>query len=64
MARNRVLIVDDASTARMSIARFLAARNFDVAESGSCAGALDQLRRGPWNVAIFDYALPDGTPSI
>ncbi|HEX2832656.1 MAG TPA: sigma-54 dependent transcriptional regulator [Thermoanaerobaculia bacterium] len=59
--RNRVLIVDDSATTRMSVARFLAAKTFDVAESGSCTGALDQLRRGPWNVAIFDYALPDGT---
>jgi DNA-binding NtrC family response regulator len=61
MARNRVLVVDDASTARTALARFLSTKNLDVAESGSCAGALDQLRRGPWNVAIFDYALPDGT---
>ena len=58
--RNRILVVDDDVAIRFGISQFLRAKGFDVAESGSCTGAVDHARRIPPDVAILDFALPDG----
>lgn len=61
MANNRVLVVDDEAIVRMGVADYLRSCGFEVEEAGSCSSALSALLDGGFDLAIIDYALPDGT---
>jgi DNA-binding NtrC family response regulator len=56
----RALIVDDDETVRFGITDFLNQNNFVTAEAGTCEAAVNALRDFFPDIAILDYALPDG----
>src|SRR5262245_52177491 len=57
----RVLIVDDESLMRWSLAQTLAAHGCDVVEAGDARSALAAIRTGRrrFDVVLLDYRLPD-----
>jgi DNA-binding NtrC family response regulator len=57
----RVLVVDDESLIRWSLAEVLGARGYDVVESGDARGARAAVRDTPidFDVVVLDYRLPD-----
>ncbi len=61
MPRHRILLVDDEADTRFAVGAFFEAKGFLVAEADSCAAALEQVRSVRPDVAVVDYALPDGT---
>ena len=60
MAERRILIVDDEESVRFPIRTFFAREGYDVREADSVASAVDSFRVGRPDLAILDYALPDG----
>ncbi|MBA3442081.1 MAG: sigma-54-dependent Fis family transcriptional regulator [Pyrinomonadaceae bacterium] len=60
MARNKVLIVDDEAGIRFGIRDFLESHGYEVDEAPSCQAAEQSFRHARPDVAIVDYALPDG----
>ncbi|HEX9163478.1 MAG TPA: sigma-54 dependent transcriptional regulator [Thermoanaerobaculia bacterium] len=56
----RALIVDDDETVRFGITDFLTQNDFVTAEAGTCEAAVDAFRNFFPDIAILDYALPDG----
>lgn len=60
MARNRILIVDDEAGIRFGIRDFLESHGYEVDEAPSCQAAEQSFRHARPDVAIVDYALPDG----
>ncbi|MBA3439588.1 MAG: response regulator, partial [Pyrinomonadaceae bacterium] len=60
MARNRILIVDDEAGIRFGIRDFLESHGYEVDEAPSCQAAEQSIRHARPDVAIGDYALPDG----
>jgi cyclic di-GMP phosphodiesterase len=55
----RVLIVDDESTIRQALARFLRERGFDVHECGSGPAALALLERERFVIMLCDVRMPE-----
>lgn len=62
----RVLVVDDESSVRISLAGYLEDRGFKVLSAGSAEEALEALAIEPVDVAIVDIRLPgmDGNTLI
>ena len=58
--RPRALIVDDDDTVRFGITDFLGQYDFVTAEASTCETAVDTFRSFLPDIAILDYALPDG----
>lgn len=58
---HRVLIVDDESTVRFAIRKFLARRGFDVEEADSCQKAEELFLTSSPDIVILDYSLLDGS---
>ncbi|MFO0578910.1 MAG: response regulator [Polyangia bacterium] len=57
----RVLIVDDSITVRMDLRAVLSMAGFDVTSCPSCESALAVLKVQPFDLAILDVLLPDGS---
>lgn len=55
-----VLVVEDEQIIRTTLREFLTTEGFIVAEAGSVAEALNQVRQRDFSVAICDVRLPDG----
>lgn len=55
-----LLIVEDESIIRASLAEYLQGEGFEVATAGSCRDALGLVRERNFLVAICDVRLPDG----
>ena len=60
MRRARVLLVDDDAASRFGVRDFLETHRFEVIEADSVAAAERAFRAAGPDVAIIDYALPDG----
>jgi DNA-binding NtrC family response regulator len=58
--RRSVLIVEDEAIIRKTLAEYLLGENFEVAQAGSVAEALQVARTRDFQVAICDVQLPDG----
>jgi DNA-binding NtrC family response regulator len=59
VARRRVLIVDDESLIRWSLASRLRDDGYDIVEAASVAEATAEIDRGT-DLVLLDYTLPDG----
>ncbi|HVV82389.1 MAG TPA: sigma 54-interacting transcriptional regulator [Kofleriaceae bacterium] len=57
----RVLVLDDNEAVRLSVSIFLADRGCVTEPVATVAAALRALERQPFDLAIADYLLPDGT---
>ena len=60
MPDGRVLIVDDEAAVRLPLERYFAGHGFEVTTATSVASALEAFRASPPDVALLDFALPDG----
>ena len=58
--KKTVLVVDDDSVIRNSVALYLDAKGLDVLQAEDCASAQIVFRSKRPDAAIIDYALPDG----
>jgi len=58
--RTRVLLVDDDAGIRFGLREFLTDCGFEVTEAVSCETAIQALRSGLSDLALMDFALPDG----
>lgn len=54
----RILVVDDESAIRASLAGYLEDYEFDVSSAGSAEDALEMLEKESFHVAIIDLRLP------
>ncbi len=54
----RILVVDDESTIRLALSRFLRSRGFEVEVAESGATALEQLRNGKFTLMLCDLRMP------
>jgi DNA-binding NtrC family response regulator len=61
MAGARVLLVDDEPGIRLGVRTYLEACGFDVLDASDCAAAVRLLHAHTFDIAVLDYALPDGT---
>jgi DNA-binding NtrC family response regulator len=61
MIKNRVLIVDDEPGSRLGVHTYLETYGYDIDEADSLAGAIAHLRTQVPDLALVDWALPDGT---
>jgi DNA-binding NtrC family response regulator len=61
MVKSRLLIIDDEPGSRLGVRSYLEAVGYDIDEADTLASALAQLRTQAPDVALADYALPDGT---
>jgi DNA-binding NtrC family response regulator len=61
MIQNRVLIVDDEPGSRLGVRTYLETLGYDIDEADTLAGAIAHLRTQVPDLALVDYALPDGT---
>jgi DNA-binding response OmpR family regulator len=57
----RVLVVDDSFSVRMDLRAALSTAGFTVTACGTKEGALRALKLSPFNLAILDINLPDGS---
>lgn len=57
-ALRRILVVDDESTIRLALSRFLRARGFDVEVADSGETALHALRQGRFALLLCDLRMP------
>jgi DNA-binding NtrC family response regulator len=60
VSRARILIVDDEAAVRFGIRDFLETHGYEVFEASSLAEAERAFRTRRPEVAVIDYALPDG----
>ena len=60
MPRHTVLVVDDDTSVREVIRKFLERERHEVLEATTCAAAENVWRETRPDIAIFDYGLPDG----
>ena len=60
MQQPRALIIDDDVAVRFGITDFLGQSGFVTAEAETCAAGVETFRRFLPDVALLDYALPDG----
>jgi DNA-binding NtrC family response regulator len=58
--KKTILLVDDDSVIRQSVALYLEAKGFVVLEAADCASAQIVFRSKRPDAAVIDYALPDG----
>jgi DNA-binding NtrC family response regulator len=58
--KKHILLVEDDQPLRESLRKFLVQNDFSVAESGTLAGALDQLANNGFDLILLDLSLPDG----
>ena len=61
MSLPRLLIVEDENLLRRSLARFFLRQGFEVVEATCLAEAEQQLNEGPYQAALLDVGLPDGS---
>jgi DNA-binding NtrC family response regulator len=61
MPRNTILLVEDESSVRFGLSKFLAARGFEILEAESCRAAEELFRASRPDLVLADYLLPDGT---
>jgi len=61
MSAPRVLLVDDESSIRQSLALILNKAGYDVVTVADLASAYRQCENGPWDVVLTDLVLPDGS---
>ncbi len=61
MVKNRLLLVDDEPGSRLGVRAYLEGRGYDIDEADSVEAARAQLERHVPDVALVDWALPDGT---
>jgi len=59
--RARILVVDDNDDVRQMMAVALQTHGYSVAEAADAEEALRHLQRGPFDVVLSDYELPDKT---
>jgi len=57
----RVLLVEDDASLGRTLAERLEKEQFDVRWAKTVADAETDLRRGPWDLAVVDVKLPDGS---
>jgi DNA-binding NtrC family response regulator len=57
----KILIVDDDETFRLVLARELGRRGFELATADGAAAALRRVADQPFNLALVDLRLPDGS---
>ena len=55
-----ILVLDDEPLIRLMVVSGLESAGHCVEEADSCSAALRLLRRGQFDVGVFDYRLPDG----
>jgi DNA-binding NtrC family response regulator len=58
--KSRILVVDDDSGVRVGVRTYLETYGYEIAESETCADALERLRGDVPDVVLVDNALPDG----
>jgi DNA-binding NtrC family response regulator len=58
--QHKVLVVDDEAGVRFGIRDFLQQRGFEVCEADDCSTAREVFQAEHPDVAVIDYALPDG----
>src|SRR6185369_13245588 len=61
MIKNRVLIVDDEPGSRLGVRTYLETYGYDIDEADTLAGGVAHLRTQVPDLALVDWALPDGT---
>jgi len=61
VSRNRILLVDDDEDICFALRKFLTARGYEVIAAGTCRAAEEAFAAGQPDVAVIDYALPDGS---
>jgi DNA-binding response OmpR family regulator len=61
MAPPRLLIVEDENLLRRSLARFFVRSGYEVVEASCLAEAEQQLGEQPYQAALLDVGLPDGS---
>ncbi len=61
MLKSRLLIVEDDSGTRLGVRTYLEAYGYDVEEADTLAAAMTLLQTQVPDLALVDYALPDGT---
>jgi DNA-binding NtrC family response regulator len=54
----KVLLVDDEERFRVTTARLLGVRGFQVGTAGSGVEALEELERNPYDVVVLDVKMP------
>jgi DNA-binding NtrC family response regulator len=60
MAGERILVAEDESLLRHSIVDQLEAEGYRVTATGSAGDARREVERGDYDLALFDFRLPDG----
>jgi len=61
MLKSRLLLVDDEPGSRLGVRSYLEVHGYDIDEADTLSAAMAQLKRQVPDVALVDYALPDGT---
>ena len=61
MLKGRVLVVDDEPGLRFALRSYLTTCGYDIEEAETVAAAMERLREQVPDLALVDYALPDGT---
>ncbi len=66
MSNPRILLVDDEERFRANLEKMLRAQGLTVGAQGSGAGALEELRRNPYDVIVLDIRMPgmDGLTAL
>ncbi len=60
MPDSRLLVVEDDADQRRLVADILRSNNYIVAEAATLREARDELARGPFDLVLSDFKLPDG----
>lgn len=58
-SKPRILVVDDEERFRTTMGKLLAVRGFDVETVGSGKEALEELRKGSFDVIVLDVRMPE-----
>jgi DNA-binding NtrC family response regulator len=61
MTLARVLLVDDDPTIRLALGRYLGSTGYEVVTAETVASAVELFKASPFDAAVLDYELPDGT---
>ena len=57
----RILLVEDDRTIAAGLCYSLQAEGYQVEHCATCAGALEQVEAGGWDLLLLDLTLPDGS---